>query len=92
MSQGISRDYEIINQLGLHARAAAKLVGISSKFKCDIYIQKGQAQVSGKSILGVMTLAASKGTTVTVTCKGDDEAAALDAIGDLIADRFGEEA
>lgn len=92
MSQGISRQFEIINQLGLHARAAAKLVGVSSKFACEVFIQKGASQVSGKSILGVMTLAASKGTYVTVTCNGDDQDAALEAIGSLIADRFGEEA
>ncbi len=91
MSEGITREYTILNTLGLHARAAATLVRVTSRFACEVTIERGSQSVNGKSILGVMTLAAAKGTAIKVTCQGDDGAAALDAIGEIIEQKFGEE-
>lgn len=82
--------FEIINELGLHARAAATLVRVTSRFSCAVAVSKDGQTVNGKSILGMMTLAAAKGSTIEVRCEGDDAAAAIEAIGALIADRFGE--
>lgn len=82
---------EIINKLGLHARAAAKLVKTASTFASDISLERNGQTVSAKSIMGVMMLAASKGTEVTVTADGEDEVEALDGVVDLINDRFGED-
>lgn len=84
------RSITIINKLGLHARAAAKLVALSSQFSSDIRLVKNTTEVNGKSILGVMMLAAAKGTTLELVAKGVDEAQALDALEDLIARRFEE--
>lgn len=81
----------IINKLGLHARAAGKLVETTSKFGCDITIEKDGRNVDGKSIMAMMMLAAGKGTQITVKANGDDEAAAIEAIIELINNRFGEE-
>lgn len=82
--------FEIINELGLHARAAATLVRVTSKFACQVEITKDGQTVNGKSILGMMTLAAAMGSSITVECAGADEDAALAAIEAVIADRFGE--
>ncbi len=82
---------EIINKLGLHARAAAKLVKTASTFSSDITLDRNGQTVSAKSIMGVMMLAASKGTEVTVSADGEDEVEALDGVVDLINDRFGED-
>jgi len=87
----ISRDLEIINRLGLHARAAAKLVKLSAGFASDIDIEKDGQRVNSKSIMGVMMLAASCGATVRVTVEGEDEEQALAAIVDLIEGRFDED-
>ena len=87
----ITRDLDIINKLGLHARAAAKLVKLSSSFQSSIDIEKEGQRVNSKSIMGVMMLAASCGSSVTVRAEGDDEQAAIDAITDLINRRFDEE-
>ena len=84
------QDFEIVNKLGLHARAAAKLVTLASSFSSDIQVGRGDQQVNGKSIMGVMLLAASKGTTITIAADGDDEQEALTQLGDLIARRFDE--
>ena len=84
------RHITIINKLGLHARAAAKLVGLASRFACDIRLIKDSAEVNGKSILGVMMLAASQGTELELVADGEDEAQALDALEELIARRFDE--
>ena len=81
----------IINKLGLHARASALLVKTASRFKSDIRIERENVEVNGKSIMGIMMLAAAKGTTVQVTIGGEDEAEAMQALGDLIRDGFGEE-
>ena len=87
----ISRELEIVNRLGLHARAAAKLVKLSATFESDIDIEKDGQRVNSKSIMGVMMLAASCGSTVTIRADGPDERAAVDAIGDLVERRFDEE-
>lgn len=81
----------IINKLGLHARAAGKLVETTSRFGCDITIEKDGRNVDGKSIMAMMMLAAGKGTEITIKANGDDEDHALTAIIDLINNRFGEE-
>ena len=86
----VTRDLTIINKLGLHARAAAKFVGTASRFGAEIYLQRGGQRVNGKSIMGVMMLAASKGTTLVLTTEGEDEQNAADALERLIAERFGE--
>jgi phosphocarrier protein HPr len=80
----------IQNELGLHARAATKLVQIASKFPCEITVTKDGHEVNGKSIMGVLMLVASKGTTVTVKAKGDRAAEAVGLIEALINDKFGE--
>ncbi len=82
----------IVNRLGLHARAAAKLVQTAARFKASIKIRKDTRTVSGKSIMGVLMLAAAKGTTITLIAEGEDAAQALDALEQLVADKFGEDA
>jgi len=82
----------ITNKLGLHARAAAKVVHTANRFSSSIFIGVDDEEVNAKSILGLLTLAATKGTSVTVRAEGDDEDAALSALVDLFIDKFGEEA
>lgn len=79
------------NRLGLHARAAARLVQIASRFDCSIAVARDGREVNAKSIMGVMMLAASQGSELTLRTDGDDEAEALDAIRQLIENRFGED-
>lgn len=86
----ISRDIEIKNKLGLHARAAAKLVHVAARFKSDIKIRKGDEEVDGKSILGILLLAAGRGTVITVKADGEDERDAVDAVEKLIDAKFDE--
>ncbi|MDO6514159.1 MULTISPECIES: HPr family phosphocarrier protein [unclassified Neptuniibacter] len=81
----------IINKLGLHARAAAKLIGVTSRFSSEILLEKDGRAVDGKSIMSVMMLAASKGTTLTVKITGNDEESAMSAIEELINNRFDED-
>jgi len=81
----------IVNKLGLHARAAAKLVATASNYSCDIEIQRDAKKVNGKSIMGVMMLAASQGTDIELFISGADEENALKELLTLIANRFGEE-
>ena len=85
------RPVTIINKLGLHARAAAKFVTAASSFSCDIDIAKNGQKVNGKSIMGVMMLAASRGTELIIMASGADEVEAADSLEDLVADRFGEQ-
>ena len=87
----ISRDIEIINKLGLHARAAALLVQIASGFSSHIEIEKDGRRINGKSIMGVMMLAASKGSTITLHADGEDEQDSIDRLVQLINDRFNED-
>ncbi|SFM40983.1 HPr family phosphocarrier protein [Marinobacter zhejiangensis] len=86
----IQRPITIINKLGLHARAAAKLVATASEFESSVEIVKGSQKVNGKSIMPVMMLAASKGTEVELHISGPDEEAACDKLVALIDDYFGE--
>jgi phosphocarrier protein len=81
---------EIVNKLGLHARASAKLTQLAGSFNCEIWMEKGSRRINAKSIMGVMMLAAGKGSKVVIETTGDDEQEALDAILKLIADKFGE--
>lgn len=81
----------IINKLGLHARAAAKMASTAARFSATIKAGVGENLVDSKSVMSLMLLAAAKGTQLTVTAEGEDEQGAIQAIADLIADRFGEE-
>src|SRR5205085_12491380 len=89
-SRLISKDIEIKNKLGLHARAAAKLVHCAAKFQSDIKIRKGDEEVDAKSILGILLLAAGRGAVITVKADGADEKEAVDAIEKLIDAKFDE--
>ena len=86
----LKRDVEIINRLGLHARASAKLTQTASAFPCEVWLERSGRRINAKSIMGVMMLAAAKGVTITVETDGANEEAAMKAILDLIADKFGE--
>ena len=81
---------EIINKLGLHARASAKLTQLAGSFESDIWMERNSRRINAKSIMGVMMLAAGKGSKVVIETTGDDEQEALDALLKLIADKFGE--
>ncbi|HRP26172.1 MAG TPA: HPr family phosphocarrier protein [Thauera sp.] len=81
---------DIINKLGLHARASAKLTQLASGYPCEVWLERNGRRVNAKSIMGVMMLAAAKGSTITIDTQGEQEDEALKAIQDLIADRFGE--
>ncbi|MGD8589998.1 MAG: HPr family phosphocarrier protein [Chromatiales bacterium] len=87
----ITKQITIINKLGLHARAAAKLVNCASGFRSAVFIERNGQRVNGKSIMGVMMLAASKGSDLKIEISGNDENAAMEAIECLIHARFGEE-
>lgn len=83
---------EIVNQLGLHARAAARFVETSSRFTAEVTVSNGDESVSGKSILGLMMLAAGQGTQLELIATGPDADGAIDALAALVAERFGESA
>jgi phosphocarrier protein len=87
----IERKVEIVNRLGLHARAAAKLVQTAGSFDSRLWLLKDGEEVDAKSILGLLLLAAGQGSRVTLRAEGDDAAEAVDAVAALIADRFHEE-
>ncbi len=84
-------EFEIINKLGLHARAAAKLVQLASTFGAEIFVEKDDFEVNGKSIMGILMLAAPKGSLIKVRADGADAEAAVVAIGQLINEKFDEE-
>ncbi len=86
----VEREVQIINRLGLHARAAAKLVHLAATFESDIWLLRDDEEVDAKSILGILLLAAAQGHEVRVRCDGRDESEALAALTDLIGDGFGE--
>jgi len=86
----IEKTFPIINKLGLHARASAKFVTTASQFKCDINVSRNGRTVNGKSIMGMMMLAAAKGTEIEVRAEGKDAEQALKEIEHLINDYFGE--
>jgi phosphocarrier protein len=81
---------EIINKLGLHARASAKLTQLAGSFPCEVWMERGSRRINAKSIMGVMMLAAGKGATVTVDTEGERADEAMQALLKLIADKFGE--
>ena len=85
-----SGHFKIVNQLGLHARAATKLVQLASKYPCDVQIAREDQSANAKSVMGVLLLCGSKGTVVDVHARGDQAEECVQAIGQLIADRFGE--
>jgi phosphocarrier protein HPr len=84
------REVEIVNKLGLHARASAKLTQLAAKYQSSVMMSRNGRKVNAKSIMGVMMLAAGKGARVTIEIDGPDESEAMDAIASLIADCFGE--
>lgn len=86
----ISKELEIINKLGLHARAAAKFVTCASRYSSQVQVTYNGREVNGKSIMGIMMLAAAKGSMLTLETDGDDEQEAFNALEELINDRFGE--
>ena len=85
------REVEIVNRLGLHARASAKLTQVAGRFACDVWISRNGRRVNAKSIMGVMMLAAAKGARVLLETDGADEGPALEAVAALIANRFEED-
>ena len=87
----LKKNFLIINKLGLHARASALFVKTASRFAAEVKLNKEGIEVNGKSIMGIMMLAASKGTTVSLSVEGADEEEALQTIGELITNGFGEE-
>ena len=84
------RTFVIVNALGLHARAAAQLVQVANRFRSEIHVEKDGSSVNGKSIMGVLTLAAAKGSSITVSCDGDDAEHAMTALAKIIENGFGE--
>lgn len=82
---------QIMNELGMHARAATKFVQTANKFSCAITVEKDGQEVNGKSIMGVLMLVAAKGSFITVKCNGNDAAEALAALTALVKDKFGED-
>ena len=86
------REIEIVNKLGLHARASAKLTQLAAKYPCEVSLSRNGRKVNAKSIMGVMMLAANKGSKVTLETDGTHEVEAIEALAALIADRFGEDA
>lgn len=82
---------QILNELGMHARAATKFVKLASRFPCDVTLEKDGKQANGKSIMSVLMLVASKGTSVTIRATGAQAQEAVEALSELIADRFGED-
>ena len=91
MADLVEKKVMIQNELGLHARAATKLVQLASKFPCEITLVKDGHEVNGKSIMGVLMLVASKGTTITIRARGDRAGEAIAALAQLVADKFGED-
>ena len=85
------RDVEIVNKLGLHARPSARLTQLASSFRSNVFMSRNGRRVNAKSIMGVMMLAAAKGSTITLETDGDDEVEAIDALAGLISSGFGEE-
>ena len=85
------KEYTILNKLGIHARPAAQFVKTANRFKCDIFVEKDGEEVDGKSIMGLMMLAAGHGSIIAVTADGSDADDALTALGDLIERKFEED-
>jgi phosphotransferase system HPr (HPr) family protein len=88
----VTRDVAIVNQLGLHARAAAKFVGLAARFESQVRVSRDNQAMDGKSIMGILLLAAARGTILTITAEGHDEGAAVEALCALVASGFGGDA
>jgi phosphocarrier protein len=87
----LQKSFTIVNRLGLHARAAAQLVQTANRFSSEVLVEKDEIEVNGKSIMGILLLAAPKGTEIALTVTGEDESDAMDALSRLIEDGFGED-
>ncbi|HXX29710.1 MAG TPA: HPr family phosphocarrier protein [Myxococcaceae bacterium] len=90
MAEQAEGEFEIINELGLHARAAAQLVQAANRYPCEVQVECEGQTVNGKSIMGVLMLAAAQGMRIRVTCTGEGAAACLAEVAKLVAERFGE--
>ena len=88
--QEVVKEFEILNELGLHARAAAQFVKVAAQYQSEIIVEKDDREVNGKSIMGVLTLAAAKGSTIKIKATGDDATDAIAGLEDLIHKKFGE--
>ena len=86
-----SRDVTVVNQLGMHARAAAKFVHLAARYQAHVRVARETRQMEGKSIMGILLLAAARGSTITISAEGTDEHAAVDALVALVASGFGED-
>lgn len=84
------REVEIINKLGLHARASAKLTQLAGSYPCEVWMERNGRRINAKSIMGVMMLAAGKGSKIILETDGTDEGEAMEALAGLVADKFGE--
>jgi len=89
--KNVKKDIMITNKLGLHARPAAMFVQLANRFRSEITVERGNEKVNGKSIMGIMMLAAGRGVKITVTARGEDAEAAVGALEELIKGKFGEE-
>lgn len=85
------RDVTIVNQLGMHARAAAKFVHLASRFQARVTVSRDGREMDGKSIMGLLLLAASRGTTITIAADGQDEQSAVEALAEMVGSGFGED-
>ena len=90
-NENSERTVTIKNELGMHARAATKFVQLAGKYPCEITVSKDGHEVNGKSIMGVLMLVASKGSVITIRCRGSNAEAAVDALAQLVEDKFGED-
>jgi phosphocarrier protein HPr len=90
MTESAAGKFTIVNALGLHARAATKLVQLATRFPCDVQVARQEQVANGKSVMGVLLLCGSRGTVIEVTATGERAQECVDAIGALIADKFGE--
>ncbi len=91
MSESVERNVVVQNKYGLHARPAAEFVKAAQKFECQVWVKKGELEVNGKSIMGMMMLAAERGSEIVIRTCGSDQDPALDALCGLVDGRFGEE-
>jgi len=91
MSQDLERQFTIINELGMHARAATRFVQVANRYRADVDVEKDGQTVNGKSIMGVLMLVAAQGTVIKVRVRGDDAEEAMAALAELINGKFGEE-
>ena len=87
----VSRNVTVVNQLGVHARAAAKFVHLATRFRAQVRVARAGREMDGKSIMGILLLAAACGTTITISADGSDEGDALEALAELVASGFGED-